>query len=59
METSEAAAAFAALSQETRLDLVRLLLTEGASGLPAGEIAARLSVPRPCPSTWARWSGPA
>jgi protein-tyrosine-phosphatase/DNA-binding transcriptional ArsR family regulator len=45
METSEAAAAFAALSQETRLDLIRLLLAEGASGLPAGEIAARLSVP--------------
>lgn len=45
METSEAAAAFAALSQETRLDLVRLLLTAGPSGLPAGEIAARLAVP--------------
>lgn len=45
MEPSEAAAAFAALSQETRLDLMRLLLAEGASGLPAGEIATRLSVP--------------
>ncbi|HEY1930483.1 MAG TPA: metalloregulator ArsR/SmtB family transcription factor [Acetobacteraceae bacterium] len=45
METLEAAAAFAALSQETRLDLVRLLLAEGASGLPAGELASRLSVP--------------
>jgi protein-tyrosine-phosphatase/DNA-binding transcriptional ArsR family regulator len=45
METSEAAAAFAALSQETRLDLMRLLIAQGASGLPAGEIAARLAVP--------------
>ena len=45
METSEAAAAFAALSQDTRLDLVRLLIAEGANGLPAGEIAARLAVP--------------
>lgn len=45
METLEAAAAFAALSQETRLHLMRLLVAEGASGLPAGEIAARLAVP--------------
>lgn len=45
METLEAAAAFAALSQETRLDLMRLLIAEGGSGLPAGEIAARLAVP--------------
>jgi protein-tyrosine-phosphatase/DNA-binding transcriptional ArsR family regulator len=45
METSEAAAAFAALSQETRLDLMRLLIAEGSTGLPAGEIAARLAVP--------------
>ncbi len=45
METSDAAAAFAALSQETRLDLMRLLIAEGASGMPAGEIAARLAVP--------------
>ena len=45
MEALEAAAAFAALSQETRLELIRLLIAEGASGLPAGEIAARLAVP--------------
>jgi arsenate reductase len=45
METSEAVAAFAALSQETRLDLMRVLIAAGASGLPAGEIAARLTVP--------------
>ncbi len=48
METSEAAVAFAALSQETRLDLIRLLIVHGPTGLPAGEIAARLAVP---PST--------
>jgi len=48
METSQAAAAFAALSQETRLELVRLLLAVGPTGLSAGEIAARLAVP---PST--------
>ena len=45
METSEAVAAFAALSQETRLDLMRVLIAEGTSGLPAGEIAVRLAVP--------------
>jgi protein-tyrosine-phosphatase/DNA-binding transcriptional ArsR family regulator len=45
METSEAAGGFAALSQETRLDLMRLLIAEGANGLPAGEIANRLAIP--------------
>lgn len=45
MEPTEAAAGFAALSQETRLDLMRLLIAQGASGLPAGDIAARLAVP--------------
>jgi protein-tyrosine-phosphatase/DNA-binding transcriptional ArsR family regulator len=45
MEKTEAATAFAALSQETRLDLVRLLIAHGASGLPAGEIAAQLAIP--------------
>jgi arsenate reductase len=48
METREAAEALAALAQETRLDMIRLLVGAGASGLPAGEIAARLGVP---PST--------
>ncbi|WP_301587610.1 metalloregulator ArsR/SmtB family transcription factor [Sabulicella glaciei] len=37
--------AFAALGQETRLDLLRALLTAGPSGLAAGEIASRLGVP--------------
>ena len=45
METLDAASAFAALSQDTRLDLMRLLIAQGASGMPAGEIAGHLSVP--------------
>jgi arsenate reductase len=48
MESLEAAAALTALSQETRLDLMRLLIAEGSNGLPAGEIGSRLAVP---PST--------
>ncbi len=48
MESSDAAAAFAALSQATRLDLMRLLIAEGASGLPAGDLSLRLGLP---PST--------
>jgi arsenate reductase len=45
MEAIEAAAAFTALGQPTRLDLLRMLLAAGPSGLPAGEIATRLGVP--------------
>ncbi len=45
METKEAAAAFTALGQGTRLDLMRALLAAGPSGLAAGEIAQRLGVP--------------
>ncbi len=48
MESQQAAATLAALAQTTRLDLIRLLIGEGASGLPAGDIATRLGVP---PST--------
>lgn len=48
MESLEAAAAFAALSVETRLNLVRLLMAVGANGLPAGDLAVRLGLP---PST--------
>jgi ArsR family transcriptional regulator, arsenate/arsenite/antimonite-responsive transcriptional repressor / arsenate reductase (thioredoxin) len=48
METKTAAFAFAALGQETRLDLLRVLLGAGPSGLAAGDLAARLDVP---PST--------
>lgn len=48
MESSIVAFAFAALGQETRLDLLRALLAAGPSGLAAGDIATRLGVP---PST--------
>lgn len=44
----QAANAFAALSQETRVNLLRLLAGAGASGMPAGALAAALHVP---PST--------
>ena len=45
MESSEAATAFAALSQDARLNLLRLLMAEGPTGLPAGDLAARLGLP--------------
>lgn len=45
METEEIAATFAALGQGTRLELLRVLLAAGPTGLAAGEAAARLSVP--------------
>lgn len=45
MESTDAATAFAALSQGTRIDLLRLLIAQGATGLPAGDIAHHLGVP--------------
>ncbi|MGE3917579.1 MAG: ArsR/SmtB family transcription factor, partial [Hyphomicrobiaceae bacterium] len=48
MEISTVTAAFAALAQETRLNLIRMLASSGASGLAAGELASRLALP---PST--------
>lgn len=48
MEDRDHVALFAALAQELRLKVFRLLMGEGPSGLPAGEIARRLGVP---PST--------
>jgi arsenate reductase len=45
MQTDPIASAFAAIAQPTRLDLLRLLLGLGETGLPAGEIVARLGVP--------------
>jgi len=48
MEAKDAAAAFAVLAQETRLRLLRLLASRGASGMAAGAAAAALHVP---PST--------
>ncbi|CAN0655022.1 helix-turn-helix transcriptional regulator [Nitratireductor sp. OM-1] len=44
MQKSEAIDALAALGQETRLDVFRLLVRTGPEGLPAGEVAARLGV---------------
>jgi ArsR family transcriptional regulator, arsenate/arsenite/antimonite-responsive transcriptional repressor / arsenate reductase (thioredoxin) len=48
MEATDAAQGFAALSQETRLSLMRLLASKGASGMSAGDLAAQLRQP---PST--------
>ena len=45
MEIKEASQVFAALSQETRLAVLRLLIAAGPNGLPAGEIADRLGLP--------------
>ncbi|SBW00657.1 Transcriptional regulator, ArsR family [uncultured Alphaproteobacteria bacterium] len=45
MEQRIALAAFAALSQTTRLDVFRLLVAYEPDGLPSGEIARRLDVP--------------
>lgn len=42
MDKSRALSALSALGQETRLDVFRLLVRAGASGVPAGEIAERL-----------------
>jgi ArsR family transcriptional regulator, arsenate/arsenite/antimonite-responsive transcriptional repressor len=44
MDEKRAIAALAALAQETRLALFRLLVTCGPEGLPAGVIAERLGV---------------
>lgn len=45
MEKQDVLAALAALAQETRLDLFRLLVRSGPEGLPAGAIADTLGVP--------------
>ena len=42
MEINAAAQVFAALSQETRLGVLRLLIAAGPSGLPAKDISDRL-----------------
>ena len=44
MDQKHAIAALAALAQETRLELFRLLVTCGPEGLPAGVIAERIGV---------------
>jgi DNA-binding transcriptional ArsR family regulator len=45
MEKMEALAALAALSQESRLDVFRLLVQAGMDGLAAGQIGERLGLP--------------
>jgi DNA-binding transcriptional ArsR family regulator len=45
MEKSAALAALAALAQESRLDVFRLLVQAGAGGMPAGQIGERLGLP--------------
>jgi ArsR family transcriptional regulator len=45
MEKPNAIAALAALAQESRLDVFRLLVQTGTTGLPAGQIAEKLNLP--------------
>lgn len=45
MEKLVAVVALAALAQETRLDIFRLLVQAGPLGIPAGHIAERLGLP--------------
>ena len=44
MEKSDAVAALAALAQDNRLDVFRLLVQAGPHGLPAGQIAEALDL---------------
>lgn len=48
MEVKEAVTSLAAMAQETRLGVLRLLVQAGPNGLSAGDIAERVGVP---PST--------
>lgn len=45
MDIDNAIKSFAALSQKTRLKTLQLLVRHESEGLPAGDIARRLSVP--------------
>ncbi|MGD0102965.1 MAG: metalloregulator ArsR/SmtB family transcription factor [Rhodopila sp.] len=45
MEKSTAIVALAALAQESRLDIFRLLVQAGADGIPAGQIGDQLGLP--------------
>jgi ArsR family transcriptional regulator, arsenate/arsenite/antimonite-responsive transcriptional repressor len=45
MEKLDVIAALAALAQESRLDIFRLLVQAGTKGLPAGQIGERLGLP--------------
>src|SRR5215510_8584483 len=44
MEKSDAVAALAALAQDNRLDVFRLLVQAGPEGMPAGQVASRLDL---------------
>jgi ArsR family transcriptional regulator len=44
MEKTDAVAALAALAQDNRLDVFRLLVKAGPEGMPAGEIATALKL---------------
>ena len=45
METKNAVAALAALAQESRLAVFRLLVQAGPEGLPAGKVSEALAIP--------------
>jgi DNA-binding transcriptional ArsR family regulator len=45
METTASIAALAALAQEHRLEVFRVLVRAGEAGLPAGQIATALGIP--------------
>ena len=45
MESAQAIEALAALAQEHRLAVFRLLVQAGADGLPAGQIAEHMEIP--------------
>jgi DNA-binding transcriptional ArsR family regulator len=44
METKDAVASLAALAQDSRLDVFRLLVQTGPEGMAAGEVAERLGI---------------
>jgi ArsR family transcriptional regulator, arsenate/arsenite/antimonite-responsive transcriptional repressor len=45
MEKAQAVTALAALAQDNRLDVFRLLVQAGPEGLPAGQVATSLGLP--------------
>ena len=47
MKTSNAVTSLAALAQDTRLGIFRLLVRHAPKGLPAGAMARRLRLPSP------------
>jgi DNA-binding transcriptional ArsR family regulator len=45
MKTNEAVGALSALAQETRLDIFRLLIRKGQTGMAAGELSDHFRIP--------------